>query len=73
MMIQHIYSRGLMACVQSVIMYLTLKRLVAPGSLEFRSDGYMGYGDTLVETKVGEEVWDWYSRRWTERGIKSEI
>lgn len=54
-------------------MYLILKRLVVLGSLEFRSDGYMGYGDIFVEIKVGEEVWDWYSRRWIERGIKFEI
>jgi hypothetical protein len=37
------------------MMNLTLKRLEAPGSLEFR---WHGVGDIHMETGCGEEVWD---------------
>jgi hypothetical protein len=37
------------------MMYLALKRLEAPGSLEVRG---AGCGDILMETGVREEVWD---------------
>jgi hypothetical protein len=40
-------------------MHLTLKRLVAPGSLEVWWGGVGGGGgDILVKTGSGEKVWD---------------
>jgi hypothetical protein len=42
--------------VQSVMIYLTLKRLEAPGSLEVRWDG--GWDIHMETGASGEEVWD---------------
>jgi hypothetical protein len=50
------YSRGLWVCVHSEMMHLTLKRLVAPKSLEVRW-GWDG-GIHVEKGCGGKELWD---------------
>ena len=46
-------------CVQSEMMYLTLKRLEAPGSIEVTGLGGQGWdGHILMETFGREDAWD---------------
>ena len=49
------------------MMYLTLKRLEAPESLEVR---WCGGGDILMETEVGRRCGMWSTRMVEQGGIK---